>query len=495
MKKGFYFLVASLMFAFVSLTNVKAANYTVGQADFDNVKAAGAGETLNGIEYDVANISGNNVDMYFLDGDYTLSSNIALGNGVIIISEGKTASLNTAGYSIETTYYDYPMIEVTGTFSINGGGTLSSGYGQAIMGYSGSTTTVGTITSYGVIANQSNSTLTITGATITKPEMGAAYLGTVGGTLIINSATVNSGWNDSIYVYGGSVVTINGGTFTTTGEDTAGLLSEEKASSITINGGTFSGGSAGVVLNADTISLTGGTFIYTGTDMYGAIGVVSDDNSIFDSIITNNKVYSNEFEVETKNSIVYTNVAELSVTAEEPDEEEDKEETKSETKTEEKTEEKTETKTTTTYKYLEGAGQTYTINEDETASFRIDADYSLFENGGKVYVDDALVDSKNYTSKSGSTIITFTKDFMSNLKVGDHKLKVVFNNEGMATTSFTIKAQETASANTTEEKIETTKKSTKNPKTGDSIIMYITLLGLSIIGIISVGIYNKKLFN
>ena len=54
------------------------------------------------------------------------------------------------------------------------------------------------------------------------------------------------------------------------------------------------------------------------------------------------------------------------------------------------------------YKVIEGAEQTYTITEDTEARFRIDADYSLFNN--KVYVDNVLVDSSNYTSKSGSTI-------------------------------------------------------------------------------------------
>ena len=52
------------------------------------------------------------------------------------------------------------------------------------------------------------------------------------------------------------------------------------------------------------------------------------------------------------------------------------------------------------YKVIEGAEQTYTITEDTEARFRIDADYSLFNN--KVYVDNVLVDSSNYTSKSGS---------------------------------------------------------------------------------------------
>ena len=132
---------------------------------------------------------------------------------------------------------------------------------------------------------------------------------------------------------------------------------------------------------------------------------------------------------------------------------------------------------TSTYEYVDNtANQTYTINKDDTLTVRINADYSLFENGGKVYVDGALVDSKKYTSKSGSTIITFTKDYMNSLSAGNHTLKVVFNNGGTAETTFTI-----ANANTT-----------SNPQTGDNVMFYISMLGLSIIGLAGVGIYTKK---
>ncbi len=134
-----------------------------------------------------------------------------------------------------------------------------------------------------------------------------------------------------------------------------------------------------------------------------------------------------------------------------------------------------------TYEYIDNtANQTYTIGTDDTATFRINADYSLFENGGKVYVDDTLVSSDNYTSKSGSTIITFTKDYMSSLSEGEHTLKVAFNNNATATTKFTVaKAEE----------------STNNPKTGDKIMFYISMLGLSIIGLAGAGLYIKKRFN
>ena len=90
------------------------------------------------------------------------------------------------------------------------------------------------------------------------------------------------------------------------------------------------------------------------------------------------------------------------------------------------------------YEVIEGAEQVYTINEDNGAEFRINANYELFANGGAVYVDDALVGPANYTSWDGSTYIKFTDEYMNTLAVGTHTLKVVFNDGGTATTTFTI---------------------------------------------------------
>ena len=133
------------------------------------------------------------------------------------------------------------------------------------------------------------------------------------------------------------------------------------------------------------------------------------------------------------------------------------------------------------YKFLEGENQKYIINQSDNARFRIDADYSLFQNGGKLYIDDILVDTNNYTSESGSTIITFKKDYVSKLGVGEHKLKVVFNDGGVAESKFTISKVKNE-----------VKKTIKNPQTGDSITTYIILSIISVVGIVVAIIINKK---
>ena len=148
------------------------------------------------------------------------------------------------------------------------------------------------------------------------------------------------------------------------------------------------------------------------------------------------------------------------------------------------------------YKVIEGAEQTYTIKEDAEARFRIDADYSLFNN--KVYVDNVLVDSSNYTSKSGSTIIVLNKDYVDTLAVGEHTLKVAFADGGEAETTFTI-AKKAENNNNNEnntpskpEDKEEMKDNGSNPKTGDNIMLYVAIASMSIIGLGATTIVAKK---
>ena len=129
------------------------------------------------------------------------------------------------------------------------------------------------------------------------------------------------------------------------------------------------------------------------------------------------------------------------------------------------------------YEVTDGANQEYTITESDEAKFRINADFSKFVDGGKVYVDNELVDSKNYTAQSGSTIITLKKAFVDKLSVGEHTLKVVFNDGGEASTMFNVAR--------VEELID-------NPSTYDNVFKYIGASIISVIGLVSVGIYSYR---
>lgn len=166
------------------------------------------------------------------------------------------------------------------------------------------------------------------------------------------------------------------------------------------------------------------------------------------------------------------------------------------------------------YKFTEGANQTYTIDESKNATFRIDADYSLFTN--KVYVDNKLVDSTNYDSKTGSTVITLKDEYLKTLSVGEHTLKATFTDGGEATTKFIVKAkqqnidmeddkktenegrQESINIENTnivnDEKDNNIQKenNSMNPKTGDTVIVYFVLFAISIVGIITLVMINRK---
>ena len=129
------------------------------------------------------------------------------------------------------------------------------------------------------------------------------------------------------------------------------------------------------------------------------------------------------------------------------------------------------------YEVTEGANQEYTITKDSEAKFKINADFRMFD-GGKVYVDDELVNPNNYTAESGSTIITLKKEFVDTLSVGKHTLKVLFNDGGQATTIFNV-AKTTIPV--------------ENPNTLDNVMIYIVSGILSIIGITgAITFYKRK---
>ncbi len=159
------------------------------------------------------------------------------------------------------------------------------------------------------------------------------------------------------------------------------------------------------------------------------------------------------------------------------------------------------------YKFTEGANQTYTIDESKNATFRIDADYSLFTN--KVYVDNKLVDSTNYDSKSGSTVITLKDEYLKTLSVGEHTLKVAFSDNGEAITKFTIKEKQQGTniednENTKNEENQENNNlpnndvkkdntiTNTNPKTGDNVILYFAMFSIALLGIITLAIVNTK---
>ena len=142
---------------------------------------------------------------------------------------------------------------------------------------------------------------------------------------------------------------------------------------------------------------------------------------------------------------------------------------------------------TVDYKIIEGANGTWTQNSDGTLTVRANGEFSKFT--GVMVDGKVLTAGKDYTAKSGSTIVTLSKDYLATLSVGTHKLTVLFN-DGNGETNFTVKA---ASDNNPGTAV-TPDNTTNNPQTGDhsGIVLAVVVLLVSGGALTVLGIAKKK---
>ena len=144
--------------------------------------------------------------------------------------------------------------------------------------------------------------------------------------------------------------------------------------------------------------------------------------------------------------------------------------------------------TTADYKIIEGANGTWTQNSDGTLTVRANGEFSKF--AGVMVDGKPLIAGKDYTAKSGSTIVTLSKDYLATLSVGTHELTVLFNDGGEARTTFTVRA---ASDNNPGTAV-TPDNTTNNPQTGDhsGIVLAVVVLLVSGGALTVLGIAKKK---
>lgn len=133
------------------------------------------------------------------------------------------------------------------------------------------------------------------------------------------------------------------------------------------------------------------------------------------------------------------------------------------------------------YKIIEGENTNYTISKDKELKIKIDADYTVFD--GKVYVDGQLLNNNNYTSESGSTIITLKRSYLETLNVGEHKIKVAFKDGAEVETKFEVAKAPVVETNT---------EITSNPKTFDNITIYIAIAVMSVTGLATTAVVRKR---
>ena len=146
---------------------------------------------------------------------------------------------------------------------------------------------------------------------------------------------------------------------------------------------------------------------------------------------------------------------------------------------------------TPNYKIIEGENSACTQNSDKTLVFRANGDFDKFTG---IKIDGTLIDAKNYTAVSGSTVITLKADYLKTLSVGTHKLTVVYT-DGECSTNFEVKKAEGDKTDTT---TPTGDKDTTSPQTGDNSHMFLWVALLFVSGGAVIGttvISRKKKYN
>ena len=157
------------------------------------------------------------------------------------------------------------------------------------------------------------------------------------------------------------------------------------------------------------------------------------------------------------------------------------------------------------YNLTEGANQ-IVINDDDQKDNLVFKSSGHLEKLVKVQVDDKDLKPGDYELKSGSTIVTLKDSFIKTLSSGTHTLKMIYIDNTIETT-FMIKKNNTSGQSTntdsTVDNNETNPISTdlaslpniNNPGTGDNIMFYVTMLILSIIGLVGIIIIKRKRFS
>lgn len=104
-----------------------------------------------------------------------------------------------------------------------------------------------------------------------------------------------------------------------------------------------------------------------------------------------------------------------------------------------------------------------------------------------VQIDGKSVSSSNFTTAKGSLKLALKKEYLKNLAVGAHTIKIQFK-DGTAETKFTVRGTTSNGSSST------TRSSTTSPKTGDdsNAALWIGILVVAVLAIAGILIYRKR---
>ena len=144
------------------------------------------------------------------------------------------------------------------------------------------------------------------------------------------------------------------------------------------------------------------------------------------------------------------------------------------------------------YTITEGANSVYTINQGEDHAFKCDGPFEKFVRLNLYYGDEEItVGQDDAAISKGSTIVTFTKEFLNSLKEGEYRLVLTYEEDITSECRFRIKKAEVIAP----EEVPTMPATPSAPSTGDSsnILGYGLLALLSLLGL--AGLKKRRFAN
>lgn len=132
------------------------------------------------------------------------------------------------------------------------------------------------------------------------------------------------------------------------------------------------------------------------------------------------------------------------------------------------------------------ADVTYKIGADGTVTLRCTGVLSSFK--GITVDGKALIQGKDYTAVSGSTIITFNADYLKSLSVGKHTVVMKYDS-GDVEAGLTVIDRDPETANP-----DATAPDASNPDAGDNnrLVLWLAFMAACVLGFTGTAVHNKK---
>ena len=148
----------------------------------------------------------------------------------------------------------------------------------------------------------------------------------------------------------------------------------------------------------------------------------------------------------------------------------------------------------TVYTVTEGADGSWTKGSTDGYTIVVKSDEEVDESfehlKGVQAGERVLVEGTDYDAVKGSTVITLKPSLLEDLSVDTHTIMVLFDDNGTAETKLTIKEAEKSGSKTDNN----TDNKTVEKKTGDSfnIILWISVMAVSMVGIVALIVFKRK---